>query len=155
MKKRLVSLAIAIITVLAITNSAYAANISNDLDSNNTEISRSVETMSNDATIRSLTNAQAYDVIDPPFGNVTMDLTLSPYVGLTKKIVINAVSETSKGILFVYLYKPNGDLASDNWVMSPNEITSWTLILPSSGTWKLQIVAGGTDEPVEVFARWE
>lgn len=148
MKKRIIRFILTTIMVLTLTGSVYANDNSLEFASN-----ASNETIDNSLEIYRMEGVRGF--IEPPYGSATLEVPLSPYIGLTKKIFINAVSETTQGILFVYLYKPNGEIASHDWVMDPNEIRTWSLTLPSSGTWKLHIVAGNTNEPVEIFAKWE
>lgn len=55
----------------------------------------------------------------------------------------------------LYLYKPNGQLASQDWIIGINEVAQWSFFLPSAGQWRLKLVASGTNDVVEFFARWE
>lgn len=80
---------------------------------------------------------------------------LESYIGFNKTFIVNATSDSTSGALFLYLYKPNGDLASHDWIMGVNEIAQWSLFLPSSGEWRLRVVAQGTTASVNVYARWE
>lgn len=91
----------------------------------------------------------------PSNGYIDLYPTLESYIGFNKKFVVNATSSSSTGVLFVYLYKPNGNLQSNDWVMSVNEIVKWSVFLPSSGTWRVRLVAQATTAPVNVYVRWE
>lgn len=91
--------------------------------------------------------------------NSYMDLSikLDSYWGqnLNRKIIVNATSNSTSGALFLYLYKPNGELASHDWIMGVNEVTEWSLFWPTFGYWKLRVMAQGTNAPVDVWAGWQ
>lgn len=91
----------------------------------------------------------------PSNGYIDLNPTLESYIGFTKNFVVNATSDSTSGALFVYLYKPNGNIQSNDWIMGVNEVVKWNVFLPSSGTWRVRFVAQGTTAPVNVYARWE
>ena len=88
-------------------------------------------------------------------GYIDLYPRLESYIGLNKNIIINATSESSSGGLLLYLYNPDGELKSYDWIMGVNETAQWTLFLPSSGEWRLRVYAQGTTASVRVSARWE
>lgn len=69
-------------------------------------------------------------------------------------LVVNSVSKSTSGALFIYLYRPNGSQVSDDWIMGVNEAVRWIVLSPQSGNWKLRVVASGTNAVVNVYATW-
>lgn len=90
-----------------------------------------------------------------PNSYVDMHPYLNSYFGINKTIIVNATSDSTSGALLLYLYNPSGDLVSHDWIMGVNEIAQWNLVLPSSGEWRLRVIAQGTTSMVNVYARWE
>lgn len=92
-----------------------------------------------------------------PNSYIDLNIKLDSYWGqnLNRKIIVNATSNSTSGALFLYLYKPNGELASHDWIMGVNEVTEWSLFWPTSGYWRLRVMAQGTNAPVDIWASWE
>ena len=92
-----------------------------------------------------------------PNSYIDLNIKLDSYWGqnLNRKIIVNATSDSTSGALFLYLYKPNGELASHDWIMGINEVVEWSLFWPTSGNWRLRVMAQGTNEPVYVWASWQ
>ncbi len=92
-----------------------------------------------------------------PNSYIDLNIKLDSYWGqnLNRTLTVHATSNSTSGALFLYLYKPNGELASHDWIMGINEITQWSLFWPTSGYWKLRVMAQGTTAPVEVWAGWQ
>jgi hypothetical protein len=91
----------------------------------------------------------------PTNGSINLYPWLESYIGVSKNFIVNATSNSTSGALLVYLYNPSGKLVSNSWVMGVNEIAKWSVTLPSSGQWRLYIVASGTNASVNIWAKWE
>ena len=89
--------------------------------------------------------------------NSSIDLypKLDNYVGLTKRFYVSTVSESTSGAIFLYLYDKNGKLISKDWIVGDNVATYFDTWLPVAGTFRLHIVAQGTNANVLVSARWQ
>lgn len=104
--------------------------------------------------VNPLSNNQVGAVV-PANGTENIYPTLDSYFGLYKTFYVNATSEGTKAGLFLYLYDPNGKLVSDDWIMGTNGAATWDVFLPTSGQWRLYIVALATEKPVVVWAGWK
>jgi len=91
----------------------------------------------------------------PSNGSLNLYPWLESYIGLSKTFIVNATSNSKSGALLLYLYNPSGKLVSKDWMMGVNQIAKWSVTLPSSGKWRLYVVAQGTTASVNVFARWD
>lgn len=98
-------------------------------------------------------NVKAISGTIPSNGEKSYIINL-PSTSITKQFIINAVSESTSGALFIFLYDPNGNQVSTDWIMGINEIASWPFLFPKSGDWTVRIIATGTNAPVNVFIRW-
>lgn len=96
--------------------------------------------------------AKVYTV--PSNGNINIPAILVPYVGFTRTFFVSTNSNSKQGALLLYLYNPKGKLVSNDWVMGINGTYEWKLTLPSSGQWRLWVIAQGTDADVEIVAKW-
>lgn len=155
--KRKISLLIIFTMVLSITSEIYAKESSTVENVKKTGSNIVLERKEDDVFRTNSTDFDNYPVrgIVPSNGVLELKPTLESYIGLNKSFVINATSDSNTGVLFVYLYKPNGNIQSNDWIMGVNEVVKWDVFLPSSGTWTVRFVAQGTTSPVNVYARWE
>ena len=154
--KRSISFLLVLIMAVATTSTAFAKeNQATGLtDEDYTEVSEYILNVSDTGEITLV--AEDSEII--PFDNspVRGVVPSNGYIiGFNKNFVVNATSNSTSGALFVYLYKPNGNLQSNDWIMGVNEVVKWSVFLPSSGTWRVRFVAQGTTAPVNVYARWE
>ena len=92
--------------------------------------------------------------IVPSNDTATFSITLDSYVGFSKEFIVNAVSDSSGGMLIVQLISPRNNVVSQDWIMGVNDIASWKVTLPSSGVWTVKISSNGTNAPVRVFLNW-
>lgn len=163
--KRSISFLLVLIMAVATTSTAFAKeNQATGLtDEDYTEVSEYILNVSDtgeitlvaeDSEIIPFDNSPVRGVV-PSNGYIDLNPTLESYIGFNKNFVVNATSNSTSGALFVYLYKPNGNLQSNDWIMGVNEVVKWSVFLPSSGTWRVRFVAQGTTAPVNVYARWE
>ena len=90
----------------------------------------------------------------PSNGSRTFYINLDNYVGVNKTFLVNATSNSSTGVLFIRLISPRGTEVSQDWIMSVNEVAQWSVFLPSSGQWTVQITSNGTTSSVNVFLNW-
>ncbi len=139
--RRIVSLVLAITVMISSTNTVLAVDKVSEYEY------KSVNQ-------KSEANPMVRNWVSP---NTSIDLypTLESYVGLSQKFYVTTRSDSTSGALFLYLYSPSGKLVSKDWIIGDNESTYWTVTLPSSGTWKLHVVAQGTNADVLVGARWQ
>lgn len=80
---------------------------------------------------------------------------LDSYIGFSKTFVAATSSAGSTtGAVFLYLYNSNGKLVSNDWIMGINDNASWSVTLPSSGTYTLKVVLSGTNGAVSFSAKW-
>lgn len=93
------------------------------------------------------------DII-PANTSKVLELKLPNYIGFTKEFVANTSSQSTSGIVLLYLYKPNGELASNDWMMGVKETAKWKFTLPTAGTWRIKVVAHLTNAPVTFSAKW-
>ena len=163
--KRSISFLLMLIMVATTTCTAFAQeNLSTDLANEEyTEVSEYILNVSDTGEITlaaedkksvPFSNSPVRGIV-PSNGYIDLNPTLESYIGFNKNFVVNATSDSTSGALFVYLYKPNGNIQSKDWTMGVNEIVKWSVFLPSSGTWRVRFVAQGTTAPVNVYARWE
>ena len=96
-----------------------------------------------------------YDTISENGQTVVLEVPLASYFGLTRKFYVTTTSNSTQGAVFLFLYNPSGKLVSDDWITSINGTYEWTLFLPSSGTYRLECIAQGTDAPVDIFVRFQ
>lgn len=104
--------------------------------------------------ITPLANNIAQGVVAPG-QTINLYLHLDSYIGLSKNFIVNTVSDSTTGALFLYLYDSKGKLVSDDWIMGLNHLYKWSVFLPSSGDYRLEVIAGLTNAPVQIRARWE
>lgn len=163
--KRSISFLLILIMMATTTCTAFAKEIlpTDLIDEEYTEVSEYILNVSDtgeitlvaeDAEIVPFSNSPVRGIV-PSNGYIDLNPTLESYIGFNKNFVVNATSDSTSGALFVYLYKPNGDIQSNDWIMGVNEVVKWSVFLPSSGTWRVRFVAQGTNAPVNVYARWE
>ena len=101
-----------------------------------------------------LENEPETDFIQPN-SFVILRPKLDSYIGFTKNFIVNATSESNTGLLFIYLYDPDGNIKSNDWIMGVNQLVRCNVFLPKSGTWTVHLVAQGTTAGVDVYVRWE
>ena len=80
---------------------------------------------------------------------------LDSYIGFTKAFHATTESDSSSGAVLLYLYNKNGKLVSSDWIIGVNDYAYWTLTLPSSGTYTLEVHVQGSTAPVYFYAWWE
>lgn len=139
-------------TVVETEDLSITLDLLNTIDLTDSNIDMEVIEVSID--VNSLSNTKVGAVV-PANGTENIYPTLDSYFGLYKTFYVNATSEGTKAGLFLYLYDPNGKLVSDDWIMGTNGAAKWDVFLPTSGQWRLYIVALATEKPVTVWAGWE
>lgn len=138
--KRLLGIMLATIVSISTTNPVWAAE--------------TTEAEYEDISLLAEQNQIVRDWVSP---NSSIDLypQLANYVGFTQKLYVNTVSESTSGAIFLYLYDSKGELKSKDWIVGDNEATYFVLTLPKAGTYRLHVVAQGTNAKVLVSARWQ
>lgn len=91
----------------------------------------------------------------PSNGSAIYKPSLSSYIGLSKTFYASTASDSTSGMVLLYLYNANGKLISNDWVLGVNDYGSWSFTLPSSGIYTLKVYVQGTTAPVHFGASWE
>lgn len=86
-------------------------------------------------------------------GTATYYPNLDSYIGVSKTFVASTSSSSTSGAVFLTLSR-NGKTVSNDWIMGVNDSASWSVTLPSSGTYTLRVVLSGTNNSVSFAGRW-
>ncbi|MCI8362024.1 MAG: hypothetical protein HFJ41_02605 [Clostridia bacterium] len=152
MKKKLVKKAVSFLLIFSIFCLNGNIVFAKELVSENQELIQEDISISN-GSISTMNSADAGIV--PVRGYIDLYPELDSYIGFNKKITVNATTDSESTFIYLYLYDPNGNLKSNDWIMGSNEIAQWSLFLPSSGTWRLRVISHASTTPVRVFVQWE
>lgn len=145
--KKIGSCLIALLMVLGISFPVSAAETSSIVEEYTLNVSDSGEismTRSNN-TVGSVIASNSEQSYNPH---------LDSYIGINKTFVASTSSNGSSGAVFLYLKNQNGKQVSNDWIMGINDNASWTVTLPSSGTYTLRVVLSGTNDWVSFAAKW-
>lgn len=144
--KRFASLLLVVVMIFSTTNVAFAKEPTNE----------DTTSMTESGVTQNASERKNYGrrVICPSNGATSVEFELKSYIGFTQRLTVNATSNSPTGMLILHLYSPNGALRSDDWLMGVNEVATWDIFLPASGTWRLEIAAQGTYDDVKVYVTW-
>lgn len=160
--KRIGAFMLVCVMALGISVPALAAQPANAMTIENSEENSSPEATlvasytfdTDDMAITPRTNNTVGGLLSAS-GSATLYPNLDSYIGLTKAFHATTSSDSSSGAVLLYLYNKNGKLVSSDWIIGVNDYAYWTLTLPSSGTYTLQVYVQGSTAPVYFYAWWE
>ena len=151
MLKRCVSFLLAVLILVSLSTSAFADSTSSEglfpkeVDTKRLSVNEGVMPLVANTQVGGFVGINDAIYLYP---------VLNPYVGFTKEIIVNTNSASTSGLVFLYLYDPKGKIVSHDWIGDVSGVTKWKVTLPSSGTWKLQVVAHANNVAVVVNAKW-
>lgn len=143
---RFLSITCMIFVMLYATFSASAIEIG----SNNSGIINTPDELSSKASVGQVVSGTV---------GINSVINLYPYLEqgniFGRTLCIRTSSSSTSGAVFLYLYSPNGDLVSDDWIMGVSDESNEYMFLPSYGRYTLKVIAQGNNQPVNVDAWWQ
>lgn len=119
---------VSIVSVLTMSIMTLSTSVcAEDIASTNTDVV-AIET-ANDISPRDITSRTVTYYINVP--DWALARTLRIYTGNPY---------TNSGVVFVYLYNPNGKLISNDWMMGINDSASWTVWNVGAGQYTCKLV---------------
>lgn len=146
---RIIAFLIATTMIFGSTVSIFAAEI-NQADKK--VIAEYTLTADNSGNFSVRTNNMVGSVINSN-GSATYYPNLDSYIGINKTFVASTSSSSTSGAVFLTLSR-NGKTVSNDWIMGVNDSASWSVTLPSSGTYTLRVVLNGTNNSVSFAGKW-
>ena len=146
MKKRIVALLRALVTMLGIAVPASAAEVDS--------VVATQEVAASDVVVADDYYAGWYAI--PSLKSIEFDVRLDPYWGFTKTFYVRTEPDDTtdiQGGFYLYLYNEKGDLVSYDWIIGYDELASWKFTLPSSGMYRLKVVSYCNKDCI-VMAYW-
>lgn len=150
LRLRIISLAIAVCTVLVPYNTTFAKTSDNVLESEH--FVTSVNQDEDNDNIRSMSSSKVYVTV-PTGGTTLAFIPLDSFVFWRNFSVGAATVSQQSTVLHFYLYDPSG-LLKHEWTQNSNSFTVRTIQWLPSGLWKLRIVATDSPENVYIEAGW-
>ena len=155
--KRIGCLLVVVTMVFGTAVSAFAAE-TNEVDKQNDEktvVADYTLQADNEGNVISVRSNNVVGSVIQSGQSATYYPNLDSYIGINKSFVAMTSCNNNSGAVYLYLYKNDtGKLVSNDWIMGVNDQATWTVTLPSSGTYRLRVVLSGTTDWVSFSARW-
>lgn len=143
MKKKIVGLCMAVITLLVSSIPTFASDyVPQEEMVTVAEYTFTVDEADVASVASTFANVKVSGTVQPNTTCVCFP-TLSSYVGLNKTFNVVTTSNSTSGAVYVYLYKGE-KMVSNDWIMGVDDVAAWSLFLPSSGEYTLKIQAYAT-----------